>query len=107
MRYQPGCAPARARARIARGSVGLPSSCCAVLCRAFPAVPWRSDNHELVHSRDDLARLGALLAAMGEAASEGADAAEARGSDESSARRLVGYNSIVNHDPIVAVLALQ
>ena len=47
------------------------------------------------------------LAAMGEAASEGADAAEARGSDESSARRLVGYNSIVNHDPIVAVLALQ
>jgi hypothetical protein len=61
-----------------------------------------------VHSRDDLARLGALLAAMGEAASEGADAAEARGgSDESSARRLVGYNSIVNHDPIVAVLALQ
>ena len=90
-------------ARIGRSAEQL--LCCA--CRAFPALPWRSDNHELVHSRDDLARLGALLAAMGEAASEGADAAEARGSDESSARRLVGYNSIVNHDPIVAVLALQ
>ena len=94
----------RARARIAcgRSAEQLP---CVTAFLLF--LPWRSDNHELVHSRDDLARLGELLAEMGEAASEGAEAAEARGSDESSARRIVGYNSIVNHDPIVAVLALQ